>query len=217
MIEAETAASLEARLLFYDTDVADADVTGAVGRTGVVFSGVASADMDGEIGGLGHVAGGHLAVDAGFLVDLHHVDGDGTYLTVTLETDAAGGASMEFIDLRAAEVDGTQDRTGSMTVSMTVPVNVDTTAAVARVGGELAGGRLPVDGLGELYDGAEVDLTMTKGHRTMVEAEVEYAIGEARAEVSTSDHMTTVALHKYPAGEMFDRASVDRRIVAAAD
>ena len=212
IIEAELDADADARLMFYDTDVAEADTTGATGQTGVMFAGTASVDVDGEVDGLGHDLAGHAAAEAGFVVDLHHVDDAGTFVTVTVHTTVAAGAAVELVDLGAAELDSTVDGTAAMTVVFTVPVDGDTTDVVGDLGLGLAQGRFPSAEFGELYDRAEIDVTITTGITATTEAELELAVVEANASVTASEETTQVALHKYPDGELFSRIDVDRLI-----
>lgn len=212
VIEAELAASAEARLMFYDSDAAAADVTGAVGQTGVMFSGVAAIDVDAEISGLDRDVGGHAAAEVGYLVDLHHIDGDGTYLTVTVHGDVAAGSSLELFDLGQVELDTTIDRTASMTASITVPVNDATTDAVGQLGVDLANGRSPAEGIRELYDTAEIDVTISTGYSSTTEFEVDVVAANVNVTQESSQDTTQTSLHKYPDGSVFSRFDVSRMI-----
>ncbi len=216
VFETEFDAEAEARLMFYDTDVAEADTSGATGQTGVMFSGVASVDVDGEIDGLGGDAAGHAAAEAGFVVDLHHIDDTGTFVTITVHTSVAVGAATELVDLGAAELDTTVDGTAAMTVSFTVPVDGDTTDIVGDLGAGLAQGRFPAAEFQELYDQAEIDVTITTGVASTTEFEADAAVVEANVSVTAAAETTQVALHKYPDGELFSRIDIDRLIDEAA-
>lgn len=214
-IEAELDGSVEARLLFYDSDAAAAALDQS-GQTGVLFSGVASIDVDAEIDGLDHDTGGHAAAEAGFLLDLYQVDDDGTYFTLTLSTSVAAGASMELLDLGAAEIDLTHDRTAAMTVAITVPVTGETTEAVARAGGSLAIGQMPVAELRELYDVAAVDVMITTGSSTTGEFEFDGGVVEVNASATSSQSETEIALRKFPGGRLYDVGAVNALIDEAA-
>ena len=200
LIEAELDAAAESRIMMYDVDIADADTTGAVGRTGMMVTGSVSFDADGRTGmtvsGLDRDIGGHAAVESGYVLDLHHVDDTGTYLTVTLNSSVAAGGAMDLIDLAAAEIDLTSDRTGSVTLVFTVPVNADTSDAVGDIGVGLARGELAIDDLRALYDLAEIDVTITTGTATTTEVEIDAGVVTVDATVTSAEETTQVALHK---------------------
>ena len=220
-IEAALDASVDQRTMFYDTDVAAADSTGARGQTGLMIAGTASIELDGEIAG--EIVGwdreiaGHGVAETSYLLDLHRVDGDGTYLTVTVHTDVAAGRAMGLVDLGVAEIDVTRDRTATMTLAVTVPVVDATRGAVGEIGIGLARGHVPVHGLRELYDLAEVDVTVTTGTSTTDELGIDGGVIGVDASTTEVARTTQIALHKFPRGQLFARDEVDRLIEVAVD
>lgn len=214
-IEAGMAASAETRLMFYDSDAATADVTGAAGQTGVMYSGVATIDIEGRIPAADSELGGHATGEVGFLVDLHHVDDTGTFLTVTVHGDVGAGTDLDLLDARLLEVGSHVDRTAAMTATLTVPVNAETADAVGRIGVDLARGRAPSAGFRELYDVAEIDVTIATGVTSTTEIGVDVVAVEASMTQTSSLETTRVALHKYPDGRLFSRVEADELIDAA--
>ena len=88
---------------------------------------------------------------------------------------------------------------------------------MGELGQALAQGRFPGAAFGELYDQAEIDVTITTGEASTTEFEVEAGVVEGTGSVTVAAETTQLALHKYPDGEMFSRVDVDRLIDAATE
>lgn len=220
-IGAALSGDVEARLMRYDVEVADADTTGASARTGVAFSGTVELDGALPVRGLpgdlviGERSAAHGAASAGFVADLHHTADGGTLFTLTLHTDLAGGAATSLIDLGIAGLDETTDDVAAVTLEMTVPVDAATVGAVGRLGSALARRRWPADAIGRLAERAEVGVTISTGTATERSADVGVGIVDIDAGIERANRTTVAALHRYPGGEMFSRIDVDRLIDAA--
>ncbi len=208
-------ASASHDVLVYQTSVAPADITGAAPRTGVVFSGAAS--IGGEVSGADGRSS-HVGGEVAFAVDVHHVEGSGNFLQLTIEGDATTGTGIEIIDVQAARLAATAEASTSITVQLSAPLNSDTTSTVTQIGVELAAGQVPTDSLIELYDLSDVVVTVSSGQSTEGAAGVDVGVVEIDAGTSQTTSGTQTHLQKSPGGELYSaidlQASIDAAVAA---
>ncbi len=210
-IGAEIAASGDAELVAYDTDVAATDATGTLGQTGVLLSGTASIEMLGGVPTFG-AAFGHGRAAAGFVLDLYRVDGGDEFATLTVHADVARGAASALIDLEAIAAIATVDDTAAMTVEFTVPVDDDSRDSVRDLAVELARGSWPTSAIRDLTERAELDVVVATGTESSTDVAMDGAVVDVGLTVATTATATQLALHRYPGGELFSRVAVDRLI-----
>ena len=95
---------------------------------------------------------------------------------------------------------------------ITLPVDDDTAADIAAIGGDLIAARVPSGPIARIYDRAEVSVEQTTAAQVDSTLDFDGALIEVDASVTVQHDTTTLMLHKYPGGDLFARAEIDARI-----
>ncbi len=205
-------------LLFYDSDPASAGQSGAVGQTGVRYAGTLSGSASADVGAPEPAnASTRLSGEVGYVVDLYQVDNEGAYLSLTVHGDAAAALDLGLFDAKSDGVSlGLQaNTTGSMTGTITVPVNGATAGLVKDAAVELAHGDLPVRELEALYESSEIEVAVATGVETQGGWDVDAGAVEVNWSTAQSETDTRLIYRKHANGDFYSPIDIDRQLVEA--
>ncbi len=221
LVEAALDASLDMRLLAYDTAGGPLAPDGA--RSGVMWAKRIEADADGFVGGLldplvdgaGPDGGGHAGVDLDVVIDIAQPEQGETFAEITLSGAAAAGSAVRLFDLEVADATLVDAGVDSATVVVKVPVDPATAVDLAMLAQALARGRLPSRPLPHVGRAAEVDITAATGVTTGGDGGFDVGVVSGSVATAMSTSTTTLALHRRPGGPLYARRDVDDAVARA--
>ncbi len=199
----EAGVEAEIRISLYDTDTTD--LASQRARTGIMVVGTVGAHAETSSG-----TGGSASAGGDFTVDAYTDSEGGEFVTLTVTGSASTGVVSELVDYAGVDADVQAEGGGRVSVTVTVPLNAENVSGVVS---SLATGQIPGE-LADLYDAADITVTIDATAEVTTEVEVDAVVVEASVTHTQTDTVNVVTLHKYPDGEFYSQNGLDAQVEA---
>lgn len=198
---AEAGVEAEIRISLYDTDTTD--LATQLARTGIIVVGTVGGHAETSSG-----TGGSASAEGAFTVDAYTDSAGGEFVTLTVTGSASTGVVSELVDYAGVDADVQAEGGGQVSVTVTVPLTAENVSGVVA---SLATGQIP-DELADLYDAADITVTVDATTEVTTEVEVDAVVVEASVTHTQTDTVNVVTLHKYPDGEFYSQNALDAQV-----